>query len=215
MKSIENFVKGIFKENPIAVSLLGICPALAVTTKLENALGLGWCFIFVLTFSNLIVSLIRNITPKEIRIPVFIIIIAAFVTIIEMLIKAFLPSLSKSLGLFISLIAVNCIVLGRAEAFASKNKPIDSVIDGIGMGIGYTLLLTIISLFREILSNGTISVWGDIVINIKEIFNLNDTIFSGFYSTSAGAYFAIGFLFIIINLFKIKYYKKEEKNGNI
>lgn len=215
MKKIHIFTKGLIRENPIAVSLLGLCPALAITTKLENALGMGLCFIFVISLSNIVISLIRNIIPYEIRIPIYIIIIASFVTIIEMLMKAFLPDLSKNLGLFISLIVVNCIVLGRAESFASKNKPFASMLDGLGMGVGYTLFLCLIALFRELLSFGTITIWGSIVIDIKEKLNINDIVFSNFYSSSAGAYLVISFVFIIINLFCNMSKKKGEKNGSI
>ena len=153
MKQLSNFMKGIYKENPIVFSTLGLCPALAITTKLQNALGMGIAFIFVITMSNVVISLIRNIVPKDLRIPTYIVIIASFVTIIEMLLNAYLPEVSKSLGLFLSLIVVNCIILGRAESFASKNNVISSLIDGLGMGIGYTLALAIISIIREVLGS--------------------------------------------------------------
>lgn len=211
MKQLSNFMKGIYKENPIVFSTLGLCPALAITTKLQNALGMGIAFIFVITMSNVVISLIRNIVPKDLRIPTYIVIIASFVTIIEMLLNAYLPEVSKSLGLFLSLIVVNCIILGRAESFASKNNVISSLIDGLGMGIGYTLALAIISIIREVLGSGTITIWNDLVININKLFSDKQLpIFSNFFLTSAGAYLVIGLLFALIN--KIK---KEKINDNI
>ena len=165
----QNFLKGIVQENPILVSMLGLCPTLAITTSLENAIGMGIAFIFVLLMSNIVISSIRKIVPNEIRIPVFIVIIAAFVTIVEMLMSAFLPALSESLGLFISLIVVNCVVLGRAEAYASKNGVFNSVIDALGMGVGYTLILALVATIREFLGTGCITVWGDLVINFNKI----------------------------------------------
>lgn len=195
----ENFLKGIFKENPIFVSMLGFCPTLAITTKLENALGMGLAVIFVLVMSNLMVSLVRKITPDEIRIPVFIVIIASFVTIVDMMMKAFLPNLHSSLGVFIPLIVVNCIILGRAEAFASKNGPFSSIVDGLGMGIGYTLVLSLFSIIRELLGTGTITVWKDLVININSIFGDGTLpIFSTFFVSSPGAFIVIGFIFAIV-----------------
>lgn len=151
---IENLLKGIWKENPVFVIALGICPTLAVTTSMTNALGMGLAAMCVLIGSNLFISLIRNIVPENIRIPVYIIVIATFVTIIDKLIQAYSPALSASLGIFIPLIVVNCIILGRAEAFANKNTPINSVCDAIGMGIGFTIGLSIIAFFRELLGEG-------------------------------------------------------------
>ena len=204
MNQLTNFMKGIYKENPIVFSTLGLCPALAITTKLQNAIGMGIAFIFVITMSNIVISLIRNIVPKELRIPTFIVIIASFVTIIEMLLNAYLPEISKNLGLFLSLIVVNCIILGRAEAFASKNNVLSSLIDGLGMGIGYTIVLAIISIIREILGSGTITIWDNLIININKIFSDKQLpIFSNFFLTSAGAYLIIGLLFALINKFKI------------
>lgn len=214
MNQLTNFVKGIYKENPIVFSTLGLCPALAITTKLQNAIGMGIAFIFVITMSNVVISLIRNIVPKELRIPTFIVIIASFVTIIEMLLNAYLPEISKNLGLFLSLIVVNCIILGRAESFASKNNVLSSLIDGLGMGIGYTIVLAIISIIREILGSGTITIWDNLIININKIFSDKQLpIFSNFFLTSAGAYLIIGLLFALINKFKI--IKKEKIHDNI
>ena len=151
---INNLLKGIWKENPTFVIALGICPTLAVTTSMTNALGMGLAAMCVLICSNLFISIIRKIVPDNIRIPVYIMIIATFVTIIDKLIQAYSPALSASLGIFIPLIVVNCIILGRAEAFASKNGPLDSVCDAIGMGIGFTIGLSCIAFFRELLGEG-------------------------------------------------------------
>lgn len=195
----ENFLKGIFKENPILVSMLGFCPTLAITTKLENAIGMGLAVIFVLVMSNFIVSLVRHITPDEIRIPVFIVIIASFVTIVEMVMEAFLPGLHSSLGVFIPLIVVNCIILGRAEAFASKNNPLSSIVDGLGIGIGCTLVLSLFAIVREVLGAGTITVWKDLVIDINSLFGQEKlAIFSDFFVSSPGAFIIIGFIFAIV-----------------
>ncbi len=155
MSVIKEFTKGIYKENPVFRLALGLCPTLAVTTSVENGLGMGVAATLVLVSSNLFISLVRNLVPKKIRIPIYIIIIATFVTIIEMLMQAYTPALFKALGIFVPLIVVNCIILGRAEAYASKNNVVLSVIDGIGMGLGFTLSLIIISAIREILGNGT------------------------------------------------------------
>ena len=156
MKLRKVFMNGILSENPTFRLVLGTCPTLAVTTEAFNGIGMGLAVIFVLVCSNLVISLIRNFTPVKIRIPVFIVVIAAFVTIVQLAIKAFAPDLDKSLGIFIPLIVVNCIILGRAEAFASKNSPFASVIDGLGMGIGFTLAITTIAMVRELLGAGTL-----------------------------------------------------------
>lgn len=147
---------GIIDENPTFVQLLGMCPTLAVTTSLKNGIGMGLSVTFVLILSNVLVSLLRKIIPQKIRIAAYVVIIATFVTIVDLLLKAYIPSLSKSLGLFIPLIVVNCIILARAEAFASKNTVIRSAADGLGMGIGFTIALSLISAIREILGNGTL-----------------------------------------------------------
>lgn len=154
MTGLQQLLKGFWKENPIFVIALGLCPALAVSSSLINAVGMGVAATFVLIGSNLIVSLMRKIVPAKIRIPIFIVIIATFVTIIDKLIAAFSPSLSASLGIFIPLIVVNCVILGRAESFASKNGPMDSFLDAIGMGVGFTIALIMIAFFRELLGEG-------------------------------------------------------------
>ena len=211
----ENFLKGIIKENPILVSMLGLCPTLAITTSLENALGMGIAFIFVLTMSNIVISAIRKIVPSEIRIPIFIVIIATFVTIVEMVMSAFLPTLAASLGLFISLIVVNCVVLGRAEAYASKNTVFDSMIDAFGMGLGYTMILALVAAIREFLGTGMLTVWGDFVINFNKIFGSSESldIFSSFFISPAGAYLVLGILFGLVETFRIRKKKKLEEKA--
>jgi electron transport complex protein RnfE len=156
MTKKENFLKGLIKENPIFVSLLGMCPALAVTSSFETAIGMGLLVIFVLTMSNLVISLLRNVIPSDVRTPAYIVIIATFVTIVRMATEAVSLSLYDALGVFIPLIVVNCVILGRAEAFASKNKVTDSILDGLGMGLGFTLALAVIGTVRELLATGGI-----------------------------------------------------------
>ncbi len=153
---LKTFKNGIINENPTFVQLLGMCPTLAVTTSLKNGVGMGLSVTFVLLLSNVIISLLRKLIPQKIRIAAYVVIIATFVTIVDLILKAYIPSLSQSLGLFIPLIVVNCIILARAEAFASKNGVMKSAIDGLGMGLGFTLALSLISAIREILGNGTI-----------------------------------------------------------
>ena len=157
MKKLKDILKnGLFGENPIFRLVLGTCPTIATSTSASNGLGMGLAVTCVLMGSNLVISLLRNFIPNKVRIPAFIVIIATFVTIIQLLIQGFVPALNDSLGLFIPLIVVNCIILARAESFASKNKPLPSVVDGLGMGLGFTGALVIISSIREILGNGTI-----------------------------------------------------------
>jgi len=150
----EEFIKGIYKENPITVLFLGLCPTLAVTTSLINGLGMGLAASFVLLFSNIIVSSVKGIVPRKIRIPIYIVIIATFVTIVELIMAGFIPSLFRALGIYVPLIVVNCIILGRAEAFASKNSLGRSIIDALGMGVGFTIVLTLLGSVREILGDG-------------------------------------------------------------
>lgn len=152
----EEFTKGFYKDNPVSTLMLGLCPALAVTTAAESGLGMGLASTFVLFGSNVIVSLIKTVVPKKIRIPIYIVIIATFVTIVEMVMAAFFPVLAKTLGIYIPLIVVNCVILGRAEAFASKNSLFRSILDALGMGIGFTLFLTLLASIREILGDGKI-----------------------------------------------------------
>ena len=186
---------GIFDENPTFIQLLGMCPTLAVTTSLVNAIGMGLSATFVLIFSNLVISLIRNFIPSKIRIASYIVVIAAFVSVIEMLLKAYLPSISDALGLFIPLITVNCIILARAESFASKNKPLASMLDGLGMGLGFTLGLSILGSVREILGAGTllgISLFGP-SFQPALIFIL-----------PPGAFLALGIILAIYNIIRAK-----------
>ncbi len=152
----QNFLKGIIKDNPVFVMLLGMCPTLGVTSSAFNGLGMGIATLFVLLMSNIVVSLIKSQIPAKVRIPAFIIIIASFVTIVEMVLEAYIPFLFEQLGIFIPLIVVNCLILGRAEAFASKNNLISSIIDALGMGIGFTIALTLLGAAREILGSGSI-----------------------------------------------------------
>jgi len=198
----ENLLKGFIKENPLFVSVLGMCPSLAVTTSLENSLGMGIGVFFVLVLSNFIVSLIMSNDKlaelvKPVRIPVYIVVIATLVTIVEMLMHAFLIDLYNSLGVFIPLIVVNCIILGRAEAFASENKPLDSVIDGVGMALGFTGALIIISIFREVLGAGTITVWGNLVIHLEGIFSFLKMQPIDMFIQPAGAFISFGFILAI------------------
>lgn len=158
MKKIVNlkvFLNGIWRENPILFIMLGLCPVLAVSGSVKDALGMGIAVIFVLTGSNLVISLIRKIVPSHVRIPVFIVVIATFVTITDYFLAAYSPQIHKNLGVYLPLIVVNCIILGRAEGFASKNNVLNSILDGLGMGLGFTLIIFIIASIREIIGNGT------------------------------------------------------------
>lgn len=190
MKMWKEFIKGLYKENPVFRLMLGLCPVLAVSTSVNNAIGMGAAATFVLVCSNTVISLIKKGVPEKIRIPIFIMIIATFVTIVQLTMAAFFPDLNKALGLFIPLIVVNCIILGRAEAFASKNNLFFSIIDGLGMGIGFTLALSIIATFREILGNGT---WLGIPI-------LPDSFQPALMMILApGAFITIGYLIAFLN----------------
>ena len=156
MNKLQIILKGIVKENPTFVLILGMCPTLGTTTSAANGFGMGVATMAVLIMSNLVISLIKNIIPDKVRIPAFIVVIASFVTLIQMLMQAYVPALYASLGVFIPLIVVNCIILGRAEAFASKNGAFDSILDGVGIGLGFTLSLTVIGAVREILGSGAV-----------------------------------------------------------
>ncbi len=199
----ENFFKGFIKENPLFVTVLGTCPALAITTKLENALGMGIAVFFVLVLSNLLVSLV-TVNPKikamvlPVRIPVYIVLIATLVVIVEMVMEAFLQPLYVTLGVFIPLIVVNCIIFGRAEAYAGDHKPFESVIDGAGMAIGYTLALILISLVREVLGSGMITIWGNLKINLLFIYNFLGTQPIDMFIKPVGAFFTYGFILAVI-----------------
>lgn len=156
MNKLQLITKGILKENPTFVLILGMCPTLATTTSAINGMGMGAATMAVLIMSNIVISLIKNLIPDKVRIPAFIVVIASFVTVIQLLMQAYLPSLYQALGIFIPLIVVNCIILGRAEAFASKNNALDSALDGLGIGLGFTLSLTLIGAVRELLGSGAI-----------------------------------------------------------
>ncbi len=156
MKAFQEFTKGIIKENPVFVMALGLCPTLAVSTSVQNAIGMGTAATFVLVCSNILISLLKNVIPSKVRIPCFILVIASFVTIVDMTMEAYVPALHKSLGIFIPLIVVNCIILGRAEAFASKNGVFKSMLDGLGMGLGFMLAIMVIASIREILGTGAL-----------------------------------------------------------
>jgi electron transport complex protein RnfE len=154
--AVQELRKGLWAENPLLVMVLGMCPALAVTTTMANGLGMGAAVIFVLTCSNVVISLLRKVIPSAVRIPAFIVVIASFVTMVDLVMEGFLPDLHRSLGVFIPLIVVNCIILARAEAFASKNSVWRSALDGLGMGVGFTLAITTLGAIRELLGNGTL-----------------------------------------------------------
>lgn len=159
----KELTKGIFRENPTFILVLGMCPTLAVTTQVVNALSMGAGVLFVLLFSNIFISLLKNVIPNSVRIPCYIVVIAAFVTIVEMVFHAFIPAVYEALGVYLPLIVVNCIILGRAEAFANKNTVLDSALDAIGMGIGFTLALTLIALIREAFGAGTITLINTVI----------------------------------------------------
>jgi Na+-translocating ferredoxin:NAD+ oxidoreductase subunit E len=187
----ENFIKGIIRENPVLTLLLGLCPTLGVTSSAINGLGMGIATLFVLVMSNLVIALVKNWIPAKVRIPAFIVIIAAFVTVVQLLMAAYTPALNDQLGLFIPLIVVNCIVLGRAEAFASRNTAMASIIDGLGMGVGFTLALTLLGAVREVL--GSLSVFG-----LKLIEGDGMLVFV----LAPGAFITLGFIIAIMNWVK-------------
>ncbi len=185
-----NIIKnGIVKENPTFVLMLGMCPTLATTTSATNGLAMGLATMAVLICTNVVISCIKSLTPDKVRIPVFIVVIAAFVTILQMVIKAYLPDIDAALGLFIPLIVVNCIILGRAEAFAAKQNPIASLFDGIGIGLGFTLGLTLLGIFREILGSG--SLFGTVLL--PETYNIL------LFVLPPGAFITLGYLIAIVN----------------
>ena len=192
MNNWANFTKGFIKENPVFVLLLGMCPTLGTTTSAINGMGMGLATAFVLIMSNLVISSVKNLIPDKVRIPAFIVIIASFVTIVDLLMAGFLPALHEQLGLFIPLIVVNCIVLGRAESFASKNGVWASIVDGLGMGLGFTFALVLLGGTREILGSGSI-------FNYKFIGD-NDGMLV--FILAPGAFIALGYIIAIINKFK-------------
>ena len=185
-KNLRFFTDGILKNNPTFVLVLGMCPTLATTTSAANGLGMGVATMFVLVMSNIVISLLKNVIPDKVRIPAFIVVISSFVTVVQLLMQAYVQDLYNTLGVFIPLIVVNCIILGRAEAFASKHNPLESALDGLGTGLGFTLALTLIGMVREVLGSGSIfglDIWqGDGAL----IFIL-----------SPGAFFVLGYLMVI------------------
>ncbi|OUQ52325.1 electron transport complex subunit RsxE [Alistipes sp. An116] len=189
MNKLKIALSGIIKNNPTFVLVLGMCPTLGTTTSAENGMGMGLATAAVLTLSNLAISLIKNLIPDKVRIPAFIVVIASFVTVIQMLMQAFVPALYASLGVFIPLIVVNCIILGRAEAFASKNSPVDSMMDGLGVGLGFTLSLTVIGAVREILGSGAIF---GVSLGISDYTPL-------IFVLAPGAFLVLGYLMVLFN----------------
>lgn len=192
MSNYKTLINGIIRENPIFVLLLGMCPTLATTTSTLNGLGMGLATMFVLVFSNVFISLMKNLIPDGVRIPCFIVIIASFVTILQLLMQAFVPKLYNTLGIFIPLIVVNCIILGRAEAFAAKNSVIASFFDGVGMGLGFTLALTVLGIFREFLGKGS----------FLGIELLPESMRILIFVLAPGAFITLGFLIAIVNAVK-------------
>ncbi|MBE9517486.1 MAG: electron transport complex subunit E [Bacteroidales bacterium] len=193
MNQWKNFSKGFIKENAVFVLFLGLCPTLGVTTSAINGLGMGLATTFVLVMSNLVVSLVKNLIPDKVRIPAFIVIIATFVTVVELVMKGYVPALFDALGLFIPLIVVNCVVLGRAEAFASKNTIWSSLVDGAGMGLGFTMALTVLGAVRELLGSGAFFgmklISGDAML---------------LFILPPGAFLALGYLLVLANMIKEK-----------
>ncbi len=193
MSKLQLLTKGILKENPTFVLMLGMCPTLGTTTSAINGMGMGVATMFVLIMSNIVISLVKNLIPGKVRIPAFIVIIASFVTVVQLCMEAYLPSLYNTLGVFIPLIVVNCIILGRAEAFASKNGVWASALDGVGIGLGFTLSLTLLGAVREIL--GSCSVFGYKFINADGIL---------IFVLAPGAFLALGYLLVLFNKFTAK-----------
>lgn len=196
----ERLYNGIIKENPTFVLILGMCPTLAVTSSMINGAGMGLSTMAVLVMSNLVISLLRKIIPNGVRVPAFIVIVASFVTILQFLLEAYVPSLNKSLGIYIPLIVVNCIILGRAESYASKNPVIPSLFDGLGMGLGFTIALSLLGAFREIIGAGTI-----LGINIPGWDGI------GIFVMAPGAFFVLAVLIAIQNQIRLSHGKKPRK----
>ena len=199
-KCSERLYNGIIKENPTFVLILGMCPTLAVTSSLVNGAGMGLSTMAVLVLSNMVISMLRNIIPNGVRVPAFIVIVASFVTILQFLLEAYLPSLNSALGIYIPLIVVNCIILGRAESYASKNPVLPSIFDGLGMGLGFTIALSLLGGFREILGAGTI-----LGINIPHWDGI------GIFVMAPGAFFVLAALIAIQNQIRISHGKKPRK----
>ena len=201
---LQILTNGFIKENPVLVLILGTCPALAVSTQAINGLGMGISATVVLVFSNIFISALKRIIPDKVRIPCYIVVIATFVTIVQLLLKAYFPALDKALGIFIPLIVVNCIILGRAEMFANKNSITDSALDGIGMGIGFTLALTAMACIRELLGSGTI-------FGIAVTANMIDPM--SIFVLAPGGFFTFGCLIALVNKISKGKAREKAKNG--
>ncbi|HHV03161.1 MAG: electron transport complex subunit E [Bacteroidales bacterium] len=191
MNRLKIITNGIIKGNPTFVLVLGMCPTLGTTTSAANGMGMGLATTFVLMLSNLVISLISGVVPSKVRIPSFVVVIAVFVTVVQLVMQAYVPALYETLGLFIPLIVVNCIVLGRAEAYASKNRPLDSFLDGLGSGLGFTLSLTTLGAIRELLGSGAFFGWKVIPGDAMLVFIL-----------APGAFLALGYLMVLFNKIK-------------
>ncbi|HSA31921.1 MAG TPA: electron transport complex subunit E [Candidatus Omnitrophota bacterium] len=196
MNQWQNFTKGFIRQNPVLVLLLGFCPTIGVSTSVVNGLGMGLAATFVLVMSNIVISIVKDFIPDQVRIPSYIVVIAAFVTMVELLMAGFAPALHAQLGIFLPLIVVNCIILGRAEAFASKNTVFSSIIDGLGMGLGFTLTLAVVGMIREGLGNGSL---------------LGFKLFPGdgalVFILAPGGFLVIGYLIAVVNMI----IKRQEK----
>lgn len=195
----QNFMKGIIRDNPVLVLLLGLCPTLGVTSSAVNGLGMGVATLFVLLMANLVISLVKNLIPDKVRIPAFIVIIAAFVTVVQLLMAAYTPALNDQLGLFIPLIVVNCIVLGRAEAFASRQGIVASMFDALGMGLGFTLALTILGAIREVL--GSLTLFGFPIVEADGML---------VFILAPGAFITLGLMIAGMNMMKKRQAEKEK-----
>lgn len=196
-KQLKIFTNGFIKENPLLVLNIGLCSSLGVTTSVFNGLGMGMGMTFVLLMSEIVISIFRKFIPSAIRLPVFITIIAAFTTIVQLVLQAYVTPLYDALGVFLPLIVVNCIIMGRVEAFASKNNPSDSILDALGMGIGYTLVLVFISLIRELLGSGSITIWTGISFSlIPEDYRI------GIFNSAPGGFLVFGFLAALVTAIK-------------
>lgn len=201
MTTLQNFSKGIIKENPVLVLVLGTCPTLATSTNVMSALGMGAATTAVLLCSNIVISALRRVIPDKVRIPCFIVLIAGFVTMVQMLVKAFAPALDQALGIYLPLIVVNCIILGRAEMFAQKNKVFDSAIDGLGMGVGFTLTLVLMGTIREVFGSGT---WLGFPIPVLADNNIS------IMTMAPGGFFVFGLLIALVNKLSGDKPKKKE-----
>lgn len=200
MSKLNIFTRGLLKENAVFVMLLGLCPVLGTTTSAINGMGMGLATTFVLLMSNIVVSLIKGFVPDKVRIPAFIVVIASFVTILQLVMQAYTPGLFAALGLFIPLIVVNCLILGRAEAFASKNTPVDSILDALGMGLGFTLALTVLGAVREVLGSGSI-------FDMKFMEGDGMLVFV----LAPGGFLGLGYIIALLNQYK----KKQEQKAKL